>query len=125
MIKENKVSLWLGTFGDEDAFNQYIEVKYDDDGNMVPSAFQRDFQIKQYDQDAIESDWIADRCNTVKDLLAGFTCDEEIIPVAENLMHGEDISQLNSIVLIYNFEYDGEQPYNSNLKFIGSIDVHL
>ena len=124
MIKKDKVSLWLGKFSNEAAFNQYIDVKYDEDGNLVPSKFQKDYQIAKYDLDAIESDWIENRCASLNDLLTGFTCYEEILPVAESLMCSEK-SKYNSIVLMYNFEFKGVQAENSNLKFIGSMDAHL
>lgn len=58
MIKENKVSLWLGFYENADDFKNYIKVSYDEDGNYIPSNFQASYAIKSYDLDAIESDWI-------------------------------------------------------------------
>ena len=58
MVKENKVSLWLGFYENADDFKNYIKVSYDEDGNYIPSNFQESYAIKSYDLDAIESDWI-------------------------------------------------------------------
>ena len=35
MVKENKVSLWLGFYENADDFKNYIKVSYDEDGNYV------------------------------------------------------------------------------------------
>ena len=51
MVKENKVSLWLGFYENADNFKNYIKVSYDDDGNYIPSSFQENYAIKRYDQD--------------------------------------------------------------------------
>lgn len=40
MVKENKVSLWLGFYENADDFKNYIKVSYDEDGNYIPSNFQ-------------------------------------------------------------------------------------
>ena len=70
MIRENRVSLWLGFFQSKQEFMSYIEVAYDEDGNFIPSKFQNDYAIDEYDLDAIESDWISEKCSDVKSLLA-------------------------------------------------------
>ena len=46
MEKENKVSLWLGYFEKENDFRDYMKVRYDKDGNYIPSKFQELFAIK-------------------------------------------------------------------------------
>lgn len=40
--------------------------------SYIASKFQEDYAIKRYDLDAIESDWISDRCSDVRTLLTGF-----------------------------------------------------
>lgn len=125
MIKENKVSLWLGFFEDDNSFKQYIKVSYDEDGNYIPSKFQESYAIKTYDLDAIESDWISDRCSDVSTLLTGFSNDYEIIPQFETLLDGKEIEKYNSIVLLYNFEYANDYCTDGKLEYIGCVDVSI
>lgn len=80
MITENKVSLWLGHFEEEERFREYFKVTYDEDGNYISSEFQKSFEIKKYDLYAVETDWLSQNCIDVVSLLQGFSGDEEIIP---------------------------------------------
>lgn len=118
MIKKNKVSLWLGKFATSDEFTRYVDVKYDEDGNYIRSEFQEEFEITRYDLDAVEKDWISERCDDIKSLLAGFSYDYEIIPKFEKMICNEKLSEYNSILLLYNFEY--EKAYkNKRMDYIG------
>ena len=125
MIKENKVSLWLGFYENAEDFKSYIKVSYGEDGNYIPSEFQENFGIKKYDLDGIESDWILERCSDVDSLLAGFSRDYEIIPQFQKILECKNIQNYNSIVLLYNFEYTGVDYVDGNLEYIGCVDVTL
>ncbi len=122
MIKENKVSLWLGYCENADDFKNYIEVSYDENGDYVPSKFQISYAIKQYDLDAIESDWISGRCSDVESLLKGFSRDFEIIPQFQKMLEYKNIQNYNSIVLLYNFEYTFADYTDEKLEYIGCAD---
>ena len=124
MIKENKVSLWLGTFNSSDDFNEYCELKFDEDGNYIKSQFQNEFNILKYDLDAFEKDWISDSCSNVESLLVGFSYDNVIIPKFDKLINHEKIKDYNSILLLFNFEYDGEH-VNSRMEYVGCVDVDI
>ena len=124
MIKENKVSLWLGYFEKENEFRDYMDVEYDEDGNITPSKFQEEFSIEKYDLDATEIDWISDMCADVDTLLEGFSNDFEIIPQFKELLLNKNIMQYNSIILFYNFEYQGTY-LTSKLEYIGCVNVNL
>ena len=125
MVKENKVSLWLGFYENADDFKNYIKVSYDEDGNYIPSNFQESYAIKSYDLDAIESDWISERCSAVESLLVGFSGDYEIIPQFQKMLEHKNIQNYNSIVLLYNFEYTGVDYVDEKLEYIGCADVTL
>ncbi len=125
MVKENRVSLWLGFYENVDDFKNYIKVSYDEDGNYIPSEFQERFSIKKYDLDAMESDWITERCSDVESLLAGFSGDYEIIPQFHKMLEYKNIQNYNCIVLLYNFEYTGTGCVDEKLEYIGCADVIL
>lgn len=87
MQKEGKVSLWLGTFNDEETFREFMEIKYTDDGNSITSKFKKQFRINYYDIDFSEIDYIEEKSNDLEILLEGFSNDYEIIPkLKENIM---------------------------------------
>ena len=123
MVKNNRVSLWLGRFKSKEELDGYMDVKYDKDGNQLQSSFQRDFRICKYDMDAIEVDWIEDRMRDVRSLLMGFTADDVIIPQFEIILGDTEIQNYNSIVLLYNFEYDSSILSSGRLDYIGCVNV--
>lgn len=125
MIKENKVSLWLGFFENVDDFKNYIGVSYDEGGNYIPSNFQENYAIKKYDLDAIESDWISQKCSDVESLLTGFSEDYEIIPQFQKMLEHKNIENYNSIILLYNFEYMSIDYINERMEYIGCADVSI
>lgn len=125
MVKENKVSLWLGFYENADDFKNYIKVSYDEDGNYIPSKFQESYAIKKYDLDAIESDWISERCSDVESLLAGFSGEYEITPQFKKMLEHKNIQDYNSIVLLYNFEYTVIDYVDEKLEYIGCANVIL
>lgn len=125
MIKENKVSLWLGFFENIDDFKSYINGSYDEKGNYIPSKFQENYDIKKYDLDAIETDWISNGCPDVESLLTGFSRDFEIIPQFKKILKHKKIQNYNSIILLYNFEYENNNCFDEQVEYIGCAEVSL
>lgn len=123
MQKEGKVSLWLGNFSDEESFREFVEIKYTDDGDSITSKFKEQFKIEYYDIDFSEVDYMEEQSNNLEVLLEGFSNDYEIIP---KLKEKYDEHMYNSIVLLYDFEYDANKinykNENNILDFIGCVD---
>lgn len=122
MQKEGKVSLWLGNFSDEESFREFMEIKYTNDGDSIQSEFKKQFKIEYYDIDFSEVDYTEEQSNDLKVLLEGFSNDYEIIPKFKEKYSG---NMYNSIVLLYDFEYDNNINYkngNNILEFIGCVD---
>lgn len=123
MQKEGKVSLWLGNFNNEETFREFMEIKYTDDGDSIPSKFKKQFKIDYYDIDFSEVDYMEEKSNDLEVLLEGFSNDYEIIPKLNEKYNG---GIYNSIVLLYDFEYDsnGEnyKDENNTLDFIGCVE---
>ena len=123
MQKEGKVSLWLGNFNNEETFREFMEIKYTDDGDSIPSKFKKQFKIDYYDIDFSEIDYMEEKSNDLEVLLEGFSNDYEIIPKLNEKYNG---GIYNSIVLLYDFEYDfNEENYKDKdnmLDFIGCVD---
>lgn len=123
MQKEGRVSLWLGNFNNEKTFREFMEIKYTDDGDSIPSKFKKQFKIDYYDIDFSEIDYMEEKSNDLEVLLEGFSNDYEIIPKLNEKYNG---GIYNSIVLLYDFEYDSnEESYkddNNTLDFIGCVE---
>jgi len=125
MIAENKVSLWLGCFENEQVFREYICESYDKDGNYVLSDFQKDFSIMRYDFDSVESDWFSHSFTDTESLLSGFSGDFVIIPQFSKMLQDTQIERFNSILLLYNYEYTGDLRFGGNLEYIGCADIDI
>src|SRR5690625_925020 len=109
----NDVSLWLGCFRDLETLERYTEVKYNEDGDSIPSLFEKDFTLGYYDRDLTEKDWIPEKENDIEKLLVDFSYDEQLIKQFKEI---KLVSKYNTIILIYNYKYDKED------KIIYTID---
>lgn len=123
---KNNVSLWLGNFRNFDEVEKYTEITYDEEGDSIPSVFEREFKLNYYDRDLIEKDWIPDTKNDIKELLVDFSYDDQLI---KQFINVKLISKYNTIILIYNYNYDENgRPVSSvnkneyKLDFIGTAE---
>jgi hypothetical protein len=123
---KNDVSLWLGNFQNFDELEKYTEVKYDEDGDSIPSTFEKEFKLGYYDRDLVEKDCILDAEDDIEKLLIDFSYDDQLIKQFTDVKLG---SKYNTIILIYNYNYvnDG-RAINSvsnneyELNFIGTAE---
>ena len=123
---KNDVSLWLGNFSNFDRLEEYTEVKYNEDGDSIPSTFEREFKLGYYNRDLIEKDWIPNGEDDIKELLMDFSYDNQLL---KQFMDFKLSSRYNSIILIYNYNYvkDGRviNSVSNNeyeLNFIGTAE---
>ncbi|KQO15402.1 immunity 22 family protein [Paenibacillus sp. Leaf72] len=127
MEKAGYASLWLGKLGSEEQFDDLLEINYTEDGDSIPSAFAGHFGIEWYDDDFREAEFFAeeDRGGDAANLLAGFSYEEELIPKFAALLKGMTLDEFNTVIILYNFEYGGEQgsyqDTSTQLEFIGSV----
>lgn len=113
MEEENKVSVWTGKLENEDNFNAYISLTYNDDGDMV-SAFMADFEIDYYDTQFQEA--LFDSSGDKNEIFKDFSYIKNFlskIPV----LHGS-----NCFILLYNFNYKGNIKNAGDFKYVGSFD---
>lgn len=123
MQKENYVSLWLGKIKSKKEMNKYLRIKYTRDGDFIPSKFAKDFMISRYDDDFREAEVLDDLSSNAYELLDGFSYDESIIPYFKNIIEKDLSDSYNTVILLYNFEYDDSVLEVNNeigyIKFIG------
>ena len=113
MEEKNKVSIWLGNFDNEDLFDDFMEEKFDEEGD-VSSLFMESFEIDFID-------------NQFQEVLYDKNLEKEVlIPVSYSDFFlnkvDVDFSKYNCVVLLYNFRYTGGITKASSLDFIGVYD---
>lgn len=123
---KNDVSLWLGNFSDFDKVENYTKVMYNDDGDSIPSVFEKEFKLGYYDRSLIEKDWIPEAEDDIKELLVDFSYDDQLIRQFKDVQLD---SKYNTIILIYNYNYEKDGlAVNSvdkdeyTLQFIGTAE---
>ena len=117
------MSLWIGNFRTKQNLKEYVEIKFDEVGDRIPSQFMRDFHLDfiEYNQDLLESTFIEDCTTSLALLLRGSSYEADILPqFVEQLPEG-----YNSAIRLYDFEYDEEVDEtkfkSGNLIYMGSI----
>ncbi|MFS0765697.1 immunity 22 family protein [Peribacillus phoenicis] len=120
MEKQGLVSIWLGNIKNENSIEEYVDLKYDEDGESVPSKFFMDFNIDMddTDEDFIEKE-VLENSNDISILLEGCSYEEIIIPKINK--HFNLTKSYNAVILIYNFEYDNKINSIGEFDFITSI----
>ena len=123
METENKVSIWIGNFADQSQLDHYLQIRYDEDGEAVPSQFLIENGI---DLDDIDDDWLEaqlyDRNHSnLEQMLKGASYEQTIL---RNLI-GEGINtvipQSNTIILLYNYDCSSNKKVTDNTRFIGTV----
>lgn len=116
----------MGNFSNFDEVEKYTEIIYDEDGDSIPSVFEREFKLGYYDRDLIEKDWVPDTEDDIKELLVDFSYDDQLI---KQFIDVKLNSKYNTIILIYNYNYDKDgRPMSSvnknayKLNFIGTAE---
>ncbi|MCY7570963.1 immunity 22 family protein [Bacillus pumilus] len=123
---KNDVSLWLGNFSNFDEVENYTKVMYNDDGDSIPSVFEKEFKLGYYDRSLIEKDWIPEAEDDVKELLVDFSYDDQLIKQFNDIKLN---SKYNTIILIYNYNYEKDglavnsvEKDEYTIQFIGTAE---
>ncbi|PIE84696.1 MAG: hypothetical protein CSA07_01145 [Bacteroidia bacterium] len=112
----SRVSVWLGSFDNEEQLNAYVEEQFDEEGN-VSSAFMRDFGIDFIDSQFQE---VLFSRELKRDDIAPASYSESFLDEI-----AVDFSRYNSLILLYNFSYDKTVDRVGRLAFIGVYDYTI
>ena len=124
METENTVSIWVGNFSSREELDTYIDLRYDDDGEIVSSKFYDAFQIDIDDIDdyLIEKEYCDSRFLNVYDHLIEASYADVIIDNLKKIEYDLAIPESNSIILLYNYKYCGQVKEQTNIKFIATVN---
>ena len=117
-MMKSKVSIWLGKFDNEGLFKRFTEIKYTDDGDSIPSQFEKEFELGYYDRDLVEKKFLIKETSDLNELLDGFSYFESF-----DIANKEVGKIYNSVLLIYDYDsiINGVK-YNTTMDFIGQFD---
>ena len=127
MESPGAVSLWFGNGTSEMVLRKYVEIKYDNEGNRIPSRFMTDFQIDfiEYNQDLLEYTYSEHVTSSLSELLQNASYSESIISELIDF-YGESLEeQYNTVIRLYDFEYEElveeAKLDGRSLKYMGSV----
>lgn len=123
METDNTVSIWIGNFKNLTELENYIDLTYDDEGEIVVSDFFNDFKIdiNDIDEDLIEKAVLPNGTNDISIILRTASYEEQLL-CKLNALESLTINKGNTVVLIYNYAYDGSVKSSDYLNFITSVD---
>lgn len=122
MRKDDYVSLWLGNLDSPKSLEKYLKIKYTRDGDMIPSKFAKTFGIDRYDDDFREAKYFEEFQSEISEIFENFSYDHIIIKYFKNLVGDKLDKNYNTVILLYNFEYEGEiNDYCEGNEFITFI----
>ncbi|MFB2538677.1 MULTISPECIES: immunity 22 family protein [unclassified Acinetobacter] len=100
--QENMISIWYGTFDQEQQFLDYLDIDYEND---IDSQFMQDFAIDYYDEDLSESNFNVEHqpffLQQIRQHSYGNTFSKQLEQDISLLI---EPSKFNAVFLIYDFD---------------------
>ena len=123
METENIVSIWIGNFATKLDLDEFINLKYDEEGEVVPSLFynQYNIDIDDIDDYLIEKEVFETSFTNLFDMLKGASYDNIIVKNLEQKGIKANIAPNNTLILIYNYQFDSNVPQTSNTEFVATV----
>ncbi|MBS4898852.1 MULTISPECIES: immunity 22 family protein [Streptococcus] len=123
METENTVSIWIGNFATKLDLDEFINLKYDDEGEVVPSLFydQYNIDIDDIDDYLIEKEVFETSFTNLFDMLKGASYDNVIINNLKQKGINPNIEPNNTLILIYNYQFDSNILRTINTEFIATV----
>lgn len=123
METEDTVSIWIGNFADQSQLDNYLQIRYDEDGEEVPSQFLIENGI---DLDDIDDDWLEaqvdDRNHSnLEQMLKGASYEQTILRNLKEEGIKTIIPPSNTIILLYNYHYIANVVARGYTRFIGTV----
>jgi Immunity protein 22 len=122
--KSEMVSLWLAKATTQESLDDFLNVRYSDDGTYENSNFGNYFNVGYYNESFKESEFFEEYSDDLEYLLEGFSYEENIIPRFVDLVVNQ-LEEFNAVIMLYNYDYSEEvSEYNDSslyCKFICSV----
>ena len=124
METENTVSIWIGNFDTKLELDEFITLKYDDEGEAIPSMFyhQYNIDIDDIDDYLIEKEVFETSFTNLFDMLKGASYDNSIVKNLEQKGIKANIAPNTPLILIYNYQFDSNTLRTINTEFIATVE---
>lgn len=127
MENPEAVSLCFGNCSNADLLSKYVEIKYDNEGDRIPSSFMNGFKIDflEYNQDLLECTYNEYPTSSLSELLKNASYSDALISELKDF-YGESLEEKYNIVIrLYDFEYEElveeVKLDGRNLKYMGAV----
>ena len=123
METENTVSIWIGNFDTKLDLDEFIDLKYDDEGEVVPSLFynQYNIDIDDIDDYLIEKEVFETSFTNLFDMLKEASYNNIIVNNLKQKGINPNIAPNNTVILIYNYQFDSNVIRTINTEFIATV----
>ena len=124
METENTVSIWIGNFADQSQLDHYLQIRYDEDGEAVPSQFliENGIDLDDIDDDLIECEVCDVEHSNLEQMLKGASYEQTILRNLKEEGINTIIPHSNTIILLYNYHYIANVVARENTRFIGTVN---
>ena len=124
METENTVSIWIGNFATKLDLDEFINLKYDEEGEVVPSLFydQYNIDIDDIDDYLIEKEVFETSFTNLFDMLKEASYNNIIVNNLKQKGINPNIEPNNALILIYNYQFDSNTLRTINTEFIATVE---
>ena len=124
METENTVSIWIGNFATKLDLDEFINLKYDEEGEVVPSLFynQYNIDIDDIDDYLIEKEVFEISFTNLFDMLKEASYNNIIVNNLKQQGINPNIEPNNALILIYNYQFDSNTLRTINTEFITTVE---
>ena len=114
--------LEVSNFNSNNDLHDYLINLYTEDGDALPSKFEREYVVDNHDIDFREIEFFDRTLDNLPLLLEGFSFDDVVI---SNFLetHGDTLTRIvNSIILLYDYQYNEiEDKRLGCVQYLGSV----
>ena len=124
METENTVSIWIGNFDTKLELDEFITLKYDDEGEAIPSMFyhQYNIDIDDIDDYLIEKEVFETSFTNLFDMLKEASYNNIIVNNLKQKGINPNIEPNNALILIYNYQFDSNTLRTISTEFIATVE---
>ena len=124
METENTVSIWIGNFATKLDLDEFINLKYDEEGEVVPSLFynQYNIDIDDIDDYLIEKEVFETSFTNLFDMLKEASYNNIVVNNLKQKGINPNIEPNNTLILIYNYQFDSNTLRTINTEFIATVE---
>ena len=124
METENTVSIWIGNFATKLDLDEFINLKYDEEGEVVPSLFynQYNIDIDDIDDYLIEKEVFEISFTNLFEMLKEASYNIIIVNNLKQKGINPNIEPNNALILIYNYQFDSNTLRTINTEFIATVE---